>query len=107
MVHVEGLCGEQTLLKVSRELGLGSEQILGVKYLANHGTHQCVPWSAILCTISHYINVRRVTIFQYIVDQPIYKACRGGERRKESPPRQWWWEQKKSLDDADANGANK
>ncbi len=58
-------------------------------------------------TISHYIDIRRTTIFQYVVDWPIYKACRGGEWRRGSPPRQWWWEQKMSLDDADADRANK
>jgi hypothetical protein len=57
-------------------------------------------------TILHYIDVRRATIFQYIVDWPIYEACRGGEWRRELPPRQWWWEQKMSLDNADADRAN-
>ncbi len=59
-----------------------------------------------MATISHYINVRRATIFQYVVDRPIYKACKGGERRRGSPPRQWWWEQKMSLDNKDEDGAN-
>ncbi len=58
-------------------------------------------------TISHYINVRRARIFQYVVDWPIYKACRGGEQRRGLPPQQWWWEQKMSLDNADVDGANK
>jgi hypothetical protein len=60
-----------------------------------------------MATISHYINVRRATIFQYMVDQPIYEACREGEWRRGLLPRQWWWEQKMSLDDKDADGANK
>ncbi len=60
-----------------------------------------------MATISHYINIRRATIFQYVVDRPIYKACREGERRRGLPPRQWWWEQKMSLDNKDADGANK
>ncbi len=60
-----------------------------------------------MATILHYINVRRATIFQYVVDKPIYEACREGERRRGSPPQQWWWEQKMSLDDKDADGANK
>ncbi len=58
-------------------------------------------------TILHYINVRRATIFRYVVDQQFYKSCRGGEQRRGSPPQQWWWEQKMSLDDEDADGANK
>jgi hypothetical protein len=41
-----------------------------------------------MATISHYINVRRVTIFQYMVDRPIYKACREGEWRRGLPPQQ-------------------
>jgi hypothetical protein len=57
-------------------------------------------------TKSHYIDVRRATIFWYVVDWPIYESCRGGERRRGLLPRQWWWEQKMSLDDADADGAN-
>jgi hypothetical protein len=57
-------------------------------------------------TISHYINVRRAMIFQYVVDWPIYKVCRGRAWRRGLPPQQWWWEQKMSLDDADADGAN-
>ncbi len=60
-----------------------------------------------MATILHYINVRRATIFQYMVDWSIYEACKGGERRRGSPPRQWWWEQKMSLDNKDADGANK
>ncbi len=61
-----------------------------------------------MATILHYIDFRRATIFQYVVDQPIYyEACRAGERRKGLPPRQWWQEQKMSLDDEDADRANK
>jgi hypothetical protein len=60
-----------------------------------------------MATISHYIDIRRATIFQYVVDRRIYKACKGGERRRELPPRQWWWEQKMSLDNKDVDGANK
>ncbi len=60
-----------------------------------------------MATILHYINVRWATIFQYIVDRPIYEVCRVGEWMRGLPPRQWWWEQKMSLDDEDADGANK
>ncbi len=56
-------------------------------------------------TILHYINVRRAMIFWYMVDWPIYEACKGGELRRGLPPQQWWWEQKMSLDDVDADGA--
>jgi hypothetical protein len=70
------------------------------------------PWSSDvlqecgMATISHYINIRRATIFQYVVDRPIYEACKGGERRRGLPPQLWWWEQKMSLNNKDADGAN-
>jgi hypothetical protein len=60
-----------------------------------------------IATILHYIDIKRATIFQYVVDRPIYKACKGGERRGGLLPGQWWWEQKMSLDDKDADRANK
>jgi len=56
-------------------------------------------------SISHYIGVRRATIFQYLVDRPILTTCMEGERRRGSAPRQWWWEQQMCLDDEDADGA--
>ncbi len=60
-----------------------------------------------MATILHYINVRRAMIFRYVVDWLIYKACREGEWRRGLPPQQLWWEQKMSLDDKDADRANK
>jgi hypothetical protein len=39
-----------------------------------------------MATILHYINARRATIFRYVVDWPIYKACREGELRRGLPP---------------------
>jgi hypothetical protein len=60
-----------------------------------------------MATILHYIDVRRATIFQYIVDWPIYKAYRAGEWRRGLLLQQWWWEQKMSLENADVDGANK
>jgi hypothetical protein len=33
-----------------------------------------------MATILHYIDVRRATIFQYVVDWPIYEECREGEQ---------------------------
>ena len=55
--------------------------------------------------ISHYIGVRRETIFRYVVDRPTHDLFAAGERRRGSAPRQWWWEQKMCLDDEDADGA--
>jgi hypothetical protein len=60
-----------------------------------------------MATISHYIDIRRATIFRYVGDWPIYEACWEGERRRGSMPRQLWWEQMMSLDNKDADGAKK
>ena len=46
-----------------------------------------------LFSIEHYVQVRRQTIANYIVDRPILAFCREGERLRGSSPRQWWWEQ--------------
>ncbi len=40
-------------------------------------------------TISHYIAVKRETIFCYVVDRPIHDLCTAGERRRGSASRQW------------------
>jgi hypothetical protein len=56
-----------------------------------------------MVTILHYIDLRTATIFRYVVDRPIYVACRKG---REWPPRQWWWEQKMSLVNKAVDGAN-
>jgi hypothetical protein len=56
-------------------------------------------------TILHYIDIRRSTIFQYVVDLPIYEACRVGEWKRALLPQQWWWEQMMCLDDKDADRA--
>jgi hypothetical protein len=58
-----------------------------------------------MISVAHYIGVRRETIFQYVVDRPIYASCTEGELRRGLAPRQWWWEQKMCLDDEDADGA--
>ncbi len=58
-------------------------------------------------SIEHYIGVRQETIFQYVVDRPIYVSCTEGEWRMGLAPRQWWWEQKMCLVDKDADRAGK
>jgi hypothetical protein len=50
--------------------------------------------------IDHYIGVCRKTIARFIVDQPLFALCRGGERKRGSTCRTFWWEQPLSLDDA-------
>ncbi len=58
-------------------------------------------------SIAHYIDVRRETIFRYVVNRPIHDSCTAGERRRRSAPQQWWWEQNMCLGDKDADGAGK
>jgi len=48
-------------------------------------------------TVNHYIGVRRNTIMQYVVNCPIYQACRAGVQGRGLAPRQWWWEQPMNL----------
>ncbi len=58
-------------------------------------------------SITHYIGVRRETIFWYVVNRPIHDSCTTGKRRRGSAPQQWWWEQKMCLGDEDTDGAGK
>ena len=46
-----------------------------------------------LHSIEHYIHVRQETIFNHIVNRPIFDLCRQAERRRGSAPRQFWWDQ--------------
>ena len=62
--------------------------------------------------IDAYIRARRDTIARYVVDRPIFEACRGGERKRGTSPRQYWWEQTMEFpeataeeDDEEAEGA--
>ena len=52
-----------------------------------------------LRSISHYVEVRRQHISNYIVNRPIFNACRDGVRRRGSSHRQFWWDQPLSLTD--------
>ena len=52
-----------------------------------------------LRSISHYVEVRRQHIFNFIVTRPIFNACRGGVRRRGSSHCQFWWDQSLSLKD--------
>ncbi len=85
------------------------------KHKPKKGPHHgwIYPWSSNvlqecgMAPILHYINVRRAMIFQYVVDQLIYEVCSEGEQRRGLPTRQWWRERKMSLDNEDADRANK
>ena len=52
-----------------------------------------------LKSVDEYIRRRRTTVAMCVVDRPIHKACKGGERRRgTSARRQWWWEQPMGLE---------
>ena len=55
--------------------------------------------------IAHYVEVRRQTIAQFIVNQPIFEYCMEGGRKHGSRTRQFWWEQPMDLDAARADAA--
>jgi hypothetical protein len=52
-----------------------------------------------LRSISHYVEVHRQHISNYIFNRPIFNACRDGVRRWGSSHRQFWWDQPLSLTD--------
>ncbi len=64
------------------------------KHKPKKGPHHrwVYPWSSNvlqecgMATILHYIDIKRATNFQYMVEQPFYEACREGEWRRGSPP---------------------
>ena len=51
-----------------------------------------------LQTIAHYMDVRRQTVANFIVNQPIWELCAGAVRRRGSPIRPFWWDQPMDLD---------
>ena len=67
-----------------------------------------------LRSISHYVEVRRQHIFNFIVNRPIFDLCRESVRKRGSSPRLFWWDQPLTLaddlpagvDDDGADGAD-
>jgi hypothetical protein len=55
-------------------------------------------------TISHYMGVRRQTVANFIVNQPIFELCAGAVRKRGSPARPFWWDQPMDLDLARERG---
>jgi hypothetical protein len=51
-----------------------------------------------LRTVKYYIDPRHSTIAMYVVNRPILRECKEGERMRGSMPQQWWWEQELGLD---------
>jgi len=57
-----------------------------------------------LQTITHYMDVRRQTVTNFIVNRPIWELCAGAVRRRGSPIRPFWWDQPMDLDLAKERG---
>ena len=52
-----------------------------------------------LQSISHFVEVRRQHIFNFIVNRPIFHLCREGVRKRGSSHRLFWWDQPMTLTD--------
>jgi hypothetical protein len=57
-----------------------------------------------LQTIAHYMDVRRQTVANFILNRPIWELCAGAVRRRGSPIRLFWWDQSMDLDLAKERG---
>jgi hypothetical protein len=55
-------------------------------------------------TISHYMEVCRQTVANFIVNRPIFKLCAGAVRKRGLPVRPFWWDQPMDLDLARERG---
>ncbi len=52
-----------------------------------------------LFCMEEYIQRRRQTIVAYVVDRPIFAACREGEPIRGTLQHQWRWDQEMDLDE--------
>ena len=57
-----------------------------------------------LQTIAHYMDVRRQTVANFIVNQLIWELYAGAMRRRGLPIRPFWWDQPMDLDLAKERG---
>jgi hypothetical protein len=57
-----------------------------------------------LHTIAQYMDVRRQTVANFIVNQPIWELYAGAVRRRGSPIQPFWWDQPMDLDLAKERG---
>jgi hypothetical protein len=48
--------------------------------------------------IAHYVDVRRQTVANFIINWPIYELCVGAVRKRGSPVQPFWWDQPMDLD---------
>ena len=56
-----------------------------------------------LYTIAHYMEMRRNTILNFIVNRPIHTLCQDAVRKRGTGNRQYWWEQPMDLEAARAS----
>ncbi len=57
-----------------------------------------------LHTIAHYMDMRRQTVADFIVNLLIWELCAGAVRRRGLPIRPFWWDQPIDLDLAKERG---
>ncbi len=57
-----------------------------------------------LHTIAQYMDVRRQTVANFIVNRPIWELCAGAVRRRGSLIQPVWWDQPMDLDLAKERG---
>jgi hypothetical protein len=55
-------------------------------------------------TITHYMDMRRQTVANFIVNRPIWELCAGAVRRRGLPIRPFQWDQPMDLDLAKERG---
>jgi hypothetical protein len=53
---------------------------------------------------AHYVDVRRQTVTNFIVNWPIYELCTGAVRKRGLPAQPFWWDQPIDLDVAWESG---
>ncbi len=57
-----------------------------------------------LQTIAHYMDVRRQTVANFIVNQPIFELCTRAVRKRGLPVQPFWWDQPMDLELARERG---
>ncbi len=57
-----------------------------------------------LHTIAHYMDVRKQTVANFIVNRPIWELCAGAVRKRGLPIRPFWWDRPMDLDLAKERG---
>jgi hypothetical protein len=55
-------------------------------------------------SIAHYMDLRRQTVANFIVNRPIHELCMGAVRKRGSPVQPFWWDQPMDLDLARERG---